>query len=325
MPTNGCKSTVKGIEHVLVTGGAGYIGSTLVPLLLKSGLKVTVYDSFKYGVSSLLGFTQNPNLCLVKGDVCDRGLLAQVITNVDAVIHLAAIVGYPACDKDPEEAHRVNVEGTATVASLITSQKLVYSSTGSCYGAITETCTEETPISPLTLYGSTKASGEKEILDKSGIVLRLATLFGVSPRPRFDLLINELTQRALKDAELSVYEPNFRRTFLHVRDAARAFLFALQNYSTMSGNVFNVGDEVMNMTKAEAVYRIQKYLPQTKIYLTNEGKDMDQRNYIVSYRKLSKLGFRSTISLDDGIQELIKVLPSMTQIEINFYRNHFQG
>ncbi|KAI1280450.1 dTDP-glucose 4,6-dehydratase [Halotydeus destructor] len=302
-----------------ITGGAGFIGSTLVPLLLEDGFKVTVYDAFNFGVSSLLAVTRNANLNLVKGDICDKDRLRAAMDGVDAVIHLAAIVGYPACDSDQDEARRVNVQGTETVMDLITTQALVYASTGSCYGAVSDICTEETPISPLTLYGLTKAIGEKKILAKGGVVLRLATLFGVSPRPRFDLLVNELTQLALNTKSISVYEPNFRRTFLHVRDAARAFVFALENFSSMSGNVYNVGDESMNMSKADSVYRIQKFLPETQISLNMLGEDKDKRDYEVSYRKISKLGFRSTISMEDGIQELIKVLPSMTPAEINFY------
>lgn len=314
--------SLDGVKHVLVTGGAGYIGSTLVPLLLQNGLKVTVYDAFKYGVSPLLAVSQDPNLSLVKGDICDHEALAPLVAEADAIVHLAAIVGYPACDKDPEEAVRVNVQGTATIANLVTNQMLIYSSTGSCYGAIPDVCTEETPISPLTLYGRSKAAGECTVLAKKGVVLRLATLFGIAPRPRFDLLINELTHRAMNEKELAIYEPNFRRTFLHVRDAANAFLFAIKNYSLMSGSVYNVGDESMNMTKGEAVHRIKKYVVGTQIHLTADGKDLDQRNYEVSYKKLSKLGFRSSITVDEGILELIKVLPTMSLSEINFYRNH---
>lgn len=297
------------IEHVLVTGGAGFIGSTLVPLLLERGYQVTVYDLFKYGASPLLFLSNHPNLRLVKGDICDKELMKSCLETVDAVVHLAAIVGYPACDGNQDEARRTNVVGTKVLTSVLKPhQKIVYASTGSCYGAIEETCTEETPICPISLYGETKAKGEEIILDADGVVLRLATLFGLSPRPRFDLLINELTKVAFKSKQISVYEPNFRRTFLHVRDAARAFIFALENYQIMSGNVFNVGDEAMNMTKAEAVYKIQKLLPETHITLSNDGEDKDKRDYHVSYTKIAKLGFRSSLDLNQGIEELIRFL-----------------
>lgn len=326
MSSNGFHKSAASVEHVLVTGGAGYIGSTLVPLLLDQGLKVTVYDAFHYGVSSLLAVTRNANLRLIKGDICDEECLGKALESVDAVVHLAAIVGYPACDKYPQEADRVNVQGTATVAKLLKPyQKLVYASTGSCYGAVEDVCTEETPISPLSVYGETKARGEDDVIDEGGVVLRLATLFGVSPRPRLDLLINELTYRALNEKNISVYEPHFRRTFLHVRDAAKAFLFALENYQVMSGNVFNVGDEAMNMTKAEAVYKIQKCLPDTLVTMSGVGEDKDKRDYHVSYSKIAKLGFKSTMALEEGIEELVKVLPSMNDTEINFYRNFNHG
>lgn len=309
MPENGYSAPGSAIEHVLVTGGAGFIGTTLVPLLLEKGYKVTVYDLFKYGASPLLFISNHPGLKLVKGDICDKERLQASMDTVDAVIHLAAIVGYPACDADQDEARRTNVTGTKVLTSVLKPyQKIVYASTGSCYGAIEETCTEETPISPISLYGETKAKGEEIILGADGVVLRLATLFGLSPRPRFDLLINELTKVALKSKHISVYEPNFRRTFLHVKDAALAFIFALENYNAMSGNVFNVGDEAMNMTKADAVYKIQKQLPETRITLSNDGEDKDKRDYHVSYSKIAKLGYRSSLNLNQGIEELIRFL-----------------
>lgn len=311
------------VEHVLVTGGSGYIGSVLVPMLLEQGYEVTVYDAFKYGVTSLLSVSGNPRLHLIRGDICDVSLLQPVLIEVDAVIHLAAIVGYPACDSDPVEATRVNVTGTQTLASVIDKNrhKTVYASTGSCYGRLDSLCTEETPISPLSLYGETKAKGEEILLEKNAVVLRLATLFGLSPRPRFDLLINSLTEEAIKKKNISIYEANFKRTFLHVKDAARAFMFALEKFDVMSRNVFNVGDEVMNMTKGEAVYKIQSFLPETIINLSSEGEDKDKRDYHVSYSKISKLGFSSHFTLEDGIQELIKILPTMNTREIEFYRN----
>lgn len=322
MSSNGHSIIGSSIDHILVTGGAGFIGSTLVPLLLKNGYRVTVYDAFNFGASSLLSVSSDEKLNLIKGDICDQERLRDALADVDAVIHLAAVVGYPACDSNQFEARRTNVQGTETLVNLLKPhQKVVYASTGSCYGALQDICTEDTPISPLSLYGETKALGEKIVLKKNGVILRLATLFGLSPRPRFDLLINELTSVALVHKKILLYEANFKRTFLHVRDAARAFMFALENYDIMSGNVFNVGDEKMNMTKAEAVYRIQRYLTDTVISLSNDGQDKDQRDYHVSYSKISKLGFRSTVTLDDGIKELIKVLPTLDQREINFYRN----
>ena len=310
-------------EHVLVTGGAGYLGSTLVPLLLGNGYYVTVYDSFLWGASSLLHLAGNPSLKIVRGDVLDRAHLKKNIQKCDVVIHLAAIVGYPACERSPELAKQVNEQGTRNVVELMEpDQKLIYASTGSCYGAVLDgLCTEDTPISPLTLYGSTKANGEKLALQAGAVCLRLATVFGVAPRLRLDLLVNDLTNKALTLKHFDIYEGHFRRTFLHVKDAAKAFLFALKNFKRMRNDVFNVGDECMNMSKIDVAHVIQSRVKNCKITKSSNGQDKDKRNYEVSYEKIRRLGYQSEIRVEEGVNELLTVLPCLSEDEISRARN----
>ena len=235
------------------------------------------------------------------------------LSSVDFYFYSLFKISYPACSKDPELATTTNVDGTRNITqNLKPNQKLVFASTGSCYGAIPDGfCTEETPLSPLSLYGTSKAEGEVLVRDVSGINLRLATIFGASPRIRLDLLINHLVLKALSEKKFDIYEAHFRRTFLHVRDVARAFVFAIEHYETMKGQTYNVGGDQLNFTKQQICDIIQKKID-CVITPSNEGTDADKRDYMVSYEKIRKLGFEPEITIDQGIDELVKVLPVLS-------------
>ncbi|XP_045199033.2 GDP-D-glycero-alpha-D-manno-heptose dehydrogenase-like [Mercenaria mercenaria] len=307
---------------VLVTGGAGYLGSTLVPMLLNKGHDVTVYDTLSWGVHSLIHVANDTKLRIIKGDIKDRKHIADEIAYQDAIIHLAAIVGYPACDSNPDFALATNISGTKNIAELKSSnQILIYASTGSCYGAINGICTETTKLNPLSLYGKSKASGEEIVQSVGGISLRLATLFGISTRMRLDLLVNDLTFKAINCKNIELYEGDFRRTFLHVRDAAEAFVFALENEQHMSGKVYNVGDEELNMTKLDVAQIIQKLIPDCTITQIYSKYDKDKRDYEVSYRKINEMGYRHEISIEEGIKEMLKLFPFLSVGESLQYYN----
>jgi len=294
---------------LLVTGGAGYIGSVLVPLLLNQGHAVRVVDSLMYGGESLLPLFAHPGFEFVKGDIRDGRLMREAATGREAVIHLAAVVGYPACRRNPELAQAVNVEGSRSVQRAADGRPVLFASTVSNYGSILDAvCTEETPLNPLSLYGTSKTEAERLLLEGGGAVaFRLATAFGVSARMRLDLLINAFAYQALTQQFLVVYERHVMRTFIHVRDAARAFLFALENLPAMLGQVFNVGSEAMNYSKEQICDMIGQ---RTRCYVhyADVGADPDQRNYVVGFRKIYDLGYRTTMSVEGGIDELLRAL-----------------
>ena len=297
------------MEKILVAGGAGYIGSVLVPMLLDAGHQVTIFDNFMYGAQPLLSFAGHRNIELVKGDVREADHVAKVVKNHDWIIHLAAIVGYPACAADPLRANSTNVEGTRNIVKRMgKGQRLMFASTGSTYGKVEGTVTEETPIAPLTLYGRNKRDCEELIMAgcEEFILLRFATVFGSSPRLRLDLLVNDFVYQAIHNRQIILYEGHFRRTFLHSHDAAAVYPFCMQHYDRMRGQTYNVGDKTMNYTKKEIALLIKKYADYY-LHEAEVGHDVDQRDYAVDYSKLRGLGYRARVSMDDGLRELAKL------------------
>jgi len=296
------------IMRILVTGGAGYVGSTLVPLLLDAGHRVRVYDSLRFGGHGLLPCCQNRHFELIKGDVTDPAGVKTALDGMDAVVHLAAIVGYPACKKEPQVAQATNVEGTRTLlAQRRPDQKVIFASTGSIYGSIPDyVCNEETPRAPITLYGETKAAAEEMVLEAgNSLAYRYATAFGVSNRMRLDLMPNDFTYQAVKNRNLIVYEGGFKRTFVHVRDMARSILFAFERWDTVKDDVYNVGHESMNFTKEDVARKILEHVD-FYLHFAEVGTDADRRNYEVSYEKIRAKGFETTVDLDRGIAELVR-------------------
>jgi nucleoside-diphosphate-sugar epimerase len=299
--------------RILITGGAGYIGCVLVPQLLEQRHQVRVLDNLMYSGTGLLPNFRNPNFEFAVGDIRDKGTMADAVKGCDAIIHLAAIVGFPACRKYPELAETVNVGGTKVVAKAAGRDRLVlFGSTGSNYGALEQdVCTEDTPLNPLSLYGKTKTAAEQHLLENCNtIAYRFATAFGVSPRMRLDLLVNDFVYAALKMRYLVIYEAHFMRTFIHVYDIARSFLFGIENASRMQGQVFNVGSEEMNYSKAQVCEMIRRKVDYY-LHYADVGEDADRRNYVVSYQKVKSYGYNTTISLEQGIDELVQAVKAL--------------
>jgi nucleoside-diphosphate-sugar epimerase len=297
-------------RQVLVTGGAGYLGSVICEHLLAAGYEVTVVDNLMYQQQTLFHFCANPKFHFVLGDVRDESLMAEVLKDADVIIPLAALVGAPACSRNPWEATAINLEAVRIINRLRSQRQLVvYPTTNSGYGCQSGDvfCTEDTPLEPISLYGQTKVQAERELLDSPrAITLRLATVFGMSPRMRLDLLVNHFVHAALKDGFIVIFEKDFKRNYIHVRDVADCFLHAIENADRMEGNAYNAGLDAANLSKEELALKIKEYVPQFYIHFAEVGSDPDKRNYIVSNQKLRQAGFEAKRSLDFGIQELIK-------------------
>ncbi len=296
--------------RILVTGGAGYIGSILVPALLKEQYEVTVLDTFLFGQATLLDHCIDPNLKVVRGDCRDKATMEKLLRSADAIIPLAAIVGAPACALDQTAATSTNFDAIKMLLSLRSKQqRIVLPNTNSGYGIgeAGAACTEKSPLRPISLYGKTKVQAEAATLEAgNAVTFRLATVFGLSPRMRLDLLVNDFVHRAVMDRAVTIFEGHAKRNYIHVRDVARAFVHALANFEVMKNEPYNVGLSDANLSKIELCQEIKKHLPYFVFLEAPIGEDPDKRNYIVSNEKIEKTGFRQKYSLQDGITELIK-------------------
>jgi len=296
---------------VLITGGAGYLGSVIAQKFLQENCEVTVLDNLLYDQTGFLHLFQYNTFSFVKGDVRDNNLLINQVLKHDVIIPLAAIVGMAACNNNPRLAIDVNFQQIATITKVLQDdQMIVLPNTNSQYGTSDDIVTEESPAKPLSLYAQTKCDAEKVLLDNgNGVVLRLATVFGVSCRMRRDLLVNDFVYKALSDGYIVLFESHFKRNVIHINDIANTFWFIIDNYDRCKSNIYNVGLSSANISKLELAERIKKYIPEFVIKIEEYKKDIDKRNYIVSNEKLESLGWKAEYDLDYGIQQLINSMP----------------
>lgn len=295
---------------ILVTGAAGYIGSVLTPILLQQGHKVIAVDNFLYNQPSLLDVCHNDNLTIVRGDVRDQNLMKPLVAKADVIMPLACLVGAPLCAQKPVEARTINLEAVKMLVDLSgKDQRIISPTTNSGYGVgeAGKMCTEDSPLRPVSLYGKLKCELEEYLLASGrAISLRLATAFGVSPRMRLDLLVNDFTFRAVTDRFVVLFEAHFKRNYIHVRDISKAFLHMLENWDKTKNQAYNVGLSDANLSKMELCLAIKKQVPDFAIMESPVGEDPDKRDYIVSNEKIEKTGFRPDWPLERGITELIK-------------------
>lgn len=298
------------MSHILVTGGAGYLGSTMVPALLAAGHHVTVLDNFMFRQTSLHHVCHDPKFSAVKGDIRIESVIAPLLRKADIVIPLAALVGAPMCNADPVGAKTINHDAILTMLKLLSKeQRVLMPTTNSAYGTGDEHnyCTEASPLKPISIYAREKVAVEDALMQREhAISFRLATVFGMSPRMRIDLLVNDFVHRAVHDRFVVLFEGDFKRNYIHVRDVAKAFLHAIDHYDAMRGQIYNVGLSEANVSKRELCQRIHRQLPEFVFIDAPVGKDPDQRNYIVSNAKLEATGWSPSVGLDAGIAELIK-------------------
>jgi nucleoside-diphosphate-sugar epimerase len=303
--------------NILVTGGAGYIGSLLVPELINLNYNVTVVDNFMFKQNSLINIDKKKNFELIIGDVRDNSLIKDIVKKFDVIIPLAALVGAPLCDLKPTDAVLINEKSIEFMSKELSNlQRVIMPVSNSGYGIgnPNEVCTEETPLNPISLYGRSKVAAEKIIMQReNSISFRLATVFGMSPRMRLDLLVNYFVYEALRAKKLTIFEGHFKRNYVHIRDVVNVFLFAIQNFERLKSNTFNFGLENANLSKLELAMKIKNYIKDFIFLESKDGKDPDKRNYIVSNKKILSSGYNFKFDLDLGIQELIKGLPNLSE------------
>ena len=303
--------------RILVTGGAGYLGSVLTPFLLAEGYEVTVLDNFLFQQNSLMECCGHERFRVVRGDIRNERVLKEALKSADIIIPLAALVGAPLCSLDESGAVSTNQTAIESLCRLSSpSQIILYPTTNSGYGIGEKGkfCTEDTPLRPISLYGTTKVKAEEAVLGRgNSLTFRLATVFGASPRMRIDLLVNDFVYRAVHDRAVLIFEGHFKRNYIHIRDVARAFLHAIRNFSAMNGKPYNVGLEEANLSKLELCAKIKQHLPNFTFVEAPIGEDPDKRDYIVSNQRILSTGFKTEWDLDRGIRELIKAFTILRQ------------